>query len=123
MFLIFGITQGEKNLDFDQTAVCACCGRYGRYEVYMTYLCFSLFFIPIVRWRKRYYVKAACCHAVSEIDRELGERIRRGEVTELREGDLHFDCYGDRDTVKRCGNCGFETEEDFQYCPKCGSPL
>lgn len=30
MFLIFGISQGEKRLDFEQTAVCACCGRYGR---------------------------------------------------------------------------------------------
>ena len=118
MFFIIGISQKEKRLDFDQMAVCACCGRYGRYEVYMTYTFFSLFFIPIVQWGKRYFVKATCCGAVCEIDRELGERIRRGEVTELREGDLHFDCH--HDAVKRCGNCGYETEEDFQYCPKCG---
>jgi len=126
MFLIFGITQGEKRLSFDQTAVCACCGRYGRYEVYMTYMCFSLFFIPVFKWNKRYYVRTTCCHEVIEIDRELGERIRRGEVTELREGDLHFDCPGYRDDgyrIKRCENCGYETEEDFQYCPKCGKPF
>lgn len=125
MFLIFGITQGEKRLGFDQTAVCPCCGRYGRYEVFMTYMCFSLFFIPIVKWNKRYYVKTICCHAVCEIDRELGERIRKGQAGEIRESDLHFGCYGDTDKhgAKRCENCGYETEEDFQYCPKCGKPL
>jgi len=121
MFFIFGISQGEKKLDFQQTAVCACCGGYGRYEVYMTYMYFSLFFIPIIRWKKQYFVTTACCGAVSEIDRELGERIQKGQVNEIRESDLHFDCHGD--TIKRCGNCGYETGEDFQYCPKCGGPL
>ena len=123
MFLIFGISHAEKRLDFDQAAVCPCCGRYGRYEVYMTYTVFSLFFIPLIRWGKRYYVKTACCHAISEIDRELGERIRKRQVGEIRESDLHFDCYGDRDAVKRCENCGYETGEDFSYCPKCGRPF
>ena len=22
--------------------------------------------------------------------------------------------------VKRCSNCGYETKENFDYCPKCG---
>jgi hypothetical protein len=121
MFLIFGISQGEKRLDFEQTAVCACCGRYGRYEVFMTYMYFSLFFIPLFKWSRRYYVRTTCCGAVCEIDRELGERIRKGQISSLSESDLHFDCRGY--TGKRCTNCGYETEEDFSYCPKCGSPL
>jgi hypothetical protein len=94
VFLIIGISQGEKRLEFEQTAVCVRCGRYGRYKVYMTYTFFSLFFIPLVKWDKRYFVRAACCGAVCEIERELGERIRRGEVTELRESDLHFEDHG-----------------------------
>ncbi|WP_353885973.1 zinc-ribbon domain-containing protein, partial [uncultured Clostridium sp.] len=24
---------------------------------------------------------------------------------------------------KVCPSCGFETDEDFSYCPKCGKPL
>jgi len=24
---------------------------------------------------------------------------------------------------KRCASCGFETEEDYQFCPKCGREL
>ena len=24
---------------------------------------------------------------------------------------------------KRCAACGYETEEDFDFCPKCGKPL
>lgn len=123
MLLIFGISQGEKRLDFDQTAVCACCGRYGRYEVYMTYMFFSLFFIPLIRWKRRYFVETACCHALCEIDRELGEEIRKGRVSEIRESDLHFEYRGDRGTGKRCQHCGYQTGEDFSYCPKCGRPL
>ncbi|MEI3186502.1 MAG: zinc-ribbon domain-containing protein [Lachnospiraceae bacterium] len=25
--------------------------------------------------------------------------------------------------MHRCPSCGFETEEDYQYCPKCGQRL
>ncbi|WP_408633815.1 zinc-ribbon domain-containing protein [Pseudobutyrivibrio xylanivorans] len=25
-----------------------------------------------------------------------------------------------RGFFKRCSNCGYETAEDFDYCPKCG---
>lgn len=78
MFLLFGISQGEKRLDFTQTTVCACCGSYGRYEVYMTYMYFSLFFIPIFRWNKRYFATTSCCGTVCEIDRELGRGYERG---------------------------------------------
>lgn len=23
--------------------------------------------------------------------------------------------------AKKCGNCGYEMMEDFEYCPKCGN--
>ena len=26
-------------------------------------------------------------------------------------------------SIKRCRNCGFATDEDFDFCPKCGEKL
>jgi len=47
MFLIMGISQKEKMLDFRQLAICTCCGQYDQIEVWMRYNYFMLFFIPI----------------------------------------------------------------------------
>ncbi|HWR23407.1 MAG TPA: zinc ribbon domain-containing protein [Feifaniaceae bacterium] len=121
MFLVMGISPGEKKLNFAQKIVCACCGRFGSYEAYMTYLCFNLFFIPIVKWDKRYFIKTACCHASCEIDRALGYQIAKGEITELDPNDLNFSRQGR--AQKRCALCGFTTDQAFRFCPHCGNPL
>lgn len=121
MFFIFGISSGEKRLDFNQTMVCSHCGHFGRLEVYMTYMYFSLFFIPLFKWGKRYFVKTSCCNAVSDISNELGKKIERGQVIEITPNDLHFQYRSSR--LKQCTNCGYSTSEEFQYCPKCGKEL
>lgn len=80
-----------------------------------------MFFIPVFKWGKRYCVRTTCCDAVVEIDRELGRQIERGQVRALPETIIPAN---DADTgKKRCRVCGFETEEDFQFCPKCGTPM
>jgi hypothetical protein len=89
----------------------------------MEYMYFSLFFIPIFKWNKIYFVKSSCCGSIYTISKDLGSRIARGEDISLREEDLqsvrteHFSDW------KRCSKCGFETQEDYQYCPKCSNPL
>ena len=149
MFFMMGITQGRKELPFTQTVICDRCGSYGRYMVFMTYTVLSLFFIPVFRWGKKYYVKMSCCGATYELDREVGREIERGVDVEIRPGDLdylggqnpysysnHWNDQDDDDqpkeisqkdsyitVIKRCPNCGFSTEEDYEYCPKCGSHL
>lgn len=122
MFFIMGVSQGQKKLDFDQLIVCRRCGRYGHLEVYMTYTYLSLFFIPVFKWGKHYIVRTGCCDAAVEIQPELGRQIARGEVTSLPEDIVPEtrNIAGDR---RRCGNCGFETEEDYQFCPKCANRL
>ena len=112
MFFMMGITQGRKDLPFTQTVICDRCGQYGRY-------------------------------------REVGRQIERGMDVEIRPGDLEYmggqnpysysnywnnqdydnqpEMIGKDDSyitvIKRCPNCGFSTEEDYEYCPKCGSRL
>lgn len=121
-----GISQGQKKLDFDQLIVCGHCGKYGHLEVYMVYSYLSLFFIPVLKWGRRYYVRTSCCDTSVEISAELGRQIGRGEVTSLPESIIprtyEYQTQKNQERQKKCcGTCGFETEEDYQYCPKCGA--
>lgn len=121
MFFIMGVSQGRKKLNFDQMIVCGHCGRYGHLEVYMVYSYLSLFFILVFKWGRSYCVRATCCDTVVPIDAELGRQIERGQVSSLPESIIPDT--DRRRGKKRCSACGFETEEDFQFCPKCGSRM
>ncbi len=123
MFFVMGISDGQKRFDFVQTIICNNCGGYGRYEVFMTYMVLSLFFIPVFKWSKQYFVKSTCCGTVYQLDPEVGKRIARGEDVQIQESDLQMCNRGFRKTFKRCKNCGFSTEENYDFCPKCGNPL
>lgn len=125
MFFMMGITDGRKELNYSQTEICSVCGCYGRYQVFMTYTVLSLFFIPCFKWNRHYYVQTSCCNTLYELDREVGRRIERGEnvrilaehLQKLGSGRTGYTAY------KRCLNCGYETTEDFVFCPKCGARL
>lgn len=121
MFFIMGVSQGQKKLDFDQMIICGHCGRYGHLSVYVVYSYLSLFFIPIFKWGRRYYVKTSCCDTTVELDEELGRQIERGQVTSVPESIIPNTCQYQK--KHRCGACGYETDEDFQFCPKCGGKL
>ncbi len=123
MFFIMGISPGQKKLNFDQLVICRHCGRYGHLEVFLTYTCLTLFFIPVFRWGRQYMVRTTCCDTCVPIDAELGKQIERGEVTSLPESIIPDDYSYNAGRHRRCMNCGFETEEDYQYCPKCGTRM
>ncbi len=128
MFLIMGIEQGSRQLKFDQLIVCRNCGQYGHIQVFMTYSYFMFFFIPVFKWDRHYYAKMSCCGAMCELDPESGRQIEKGQITVLSESQLHFTggnrgSYGygaDAGIHKVCSNCGYATDEDFEFCPKCG---
>lgn len=122
MFFIGGISNGEKKLDYVQSIICSRCGTFGKMEVYMTYMCFSLFFIPIFKWNKKYFVKNTCCNSVYILDNEIGVKINRGDNILISENDLQLANYN-QPTVNKCSNCGYLGDENFQYCPKCGQKL
>lgn len=148
MIFIGGISSGTKQIanEYLKTVICSRCGSYGRYQVYMTYMYFSFFFIPLFKWNKRFYVEMSCCGAVYELDSEVGECLLRGQGVDIAETDLTLVREGKRPsweeepqagenrqnalcgesggrTGKTCPNCGYETDEDFSYCPKCGTRL
>lgn len=120
MFLMIGITQGRKNFEYNQLIICDYCGAYGRYQVFMTYMCLSLFFIPCLKWNRQYYVQSTCCDTLYALDPEIGKRIARGDQVEILPQNMTQVQAGSRGRFKRCGSCGYETQEDFEFCPKCG---
>ena len=116
---MMGITEDRKDFDFSQMVVCDACHAYGRYRVFMIYTVLSLFCIPCFKWNRRYYVQSSCCNALFELDAEIGARIAHGEDVEILPEHLkraQSQGYG----VKRCANCGYATNENFEFCPKCG---
>ena len=121
MFFIMGITNGEKSLDYVDTVICKSCGKYGRFEGFMTYTALSLFFIPVFKWNKRYYLRTTCCNSIYEISPGLGKSIEGGEDVVIKDEDLNM-VNGGR-MYRYCSNCGFNTMEDFVYCPKCSEKL
>lgn len=122
MFFIMGISQGRKDLDFIQTMVCKRCGRLGGVSVFMTYTYLSLFFIPIFKWNKQYYVETSCCHTPFSISKELGQDIARGERVELTHEDLTFVDLGYA-YAPVCPDCGYRLDREHVYCPKCGRKI
>ena len=120
MFFIMGINQGRKDFEYNQMIICSNCGSYGRYQVFMTYMCLSLFFIPFIKWNKQYYVQSTCCNTVYALDPEIGKQIAGKKSVEILPKHLTQVQAGYRRSYKRCNNCGFETQEDFEFCPKCG---
>ena len=125
MFFMMGITPGEKQLNYDQMIICNQCGSYGRYQVWMTWTCLSLFFIPVFKWNKHFYVRTTCCNTTYELDPEIGRQIAREENVEIVPEHLTRIGGGRyiQSNRRTCQYCGYSTEEDFRYCPKCGREL
>lgn len=121
MFFIFGISSKEEKFDFSQTSICKNCGSYGRLEAFMTYSYFSLFFIPVFKWNKKYYVRSTCCGSLYTVDEDLGKRIKRGDNVKIDDSDLNP--VGGNRRARFCQNCKHRVEDEFEYCPKCGEKL
>lgn len=119
MFFMMGIMPGEKEIAYNRAVYCAGCGAYSRYMVYMTYSVLSLFFIPVFKFSKKYYVRSRCCNKVYLLDAEIGKRIAKGKDVEITREMLTPMDSGF--SAKKCNQCGYSTYEDFEFCPKCGN--
>ena len=124
MFFIMGVDPRHKQLQYNNSVfICDRCGQYGRYEVFMTYMCFSLFFIPIFKWKKQYFVRTTCCNGQYELAPAIGQAIAWGKDVQIRPEHLRLIGGSSQSNYKRCTQCGFATTEDFRFCPSCGKPF
>ena len=125
MLFITGISFQRKIFNFSQLITCAECGQYGRFNVFMTYYTLTIFFIPTIKWKKRYYVQTSCCGTIYELDPEIGKAVARGEDVHILQSNLRKTrerAYY-QPPLKRCSHCGYMTRENFQFCPKCGEEM
>lgn len=126
MFFMAGMYPERKELNYHQPILCSNCSQFGRYEAYMECNVLSLFFIPVFKFDKKYYLRTTCCNTVYLITNlEMAKMIERGQESNvflnsedllLLQTDLFYNS-------TKCLSCGFETEGSFKYCPNCGKPL
>lgn len=118
-FFVAGVNEGEKKLEYNQHVLCKECNRQGRLELYMRSKNLTLFFLPVFRWGKTYIARTTCCNTVYHIDKEVVDKLKRGEINTIPDEALKKGFV----TEKHCRGCGFVSPPDFEYCPKCGSRL
>lgn len=94
MFFFFGIMNDQKDLNFHQPMTCDVCGRMGQYQVFVTYMVLSIFFIPIFKWGRTYYVRTSCCGSLYQLRPEVGRAIERGENVTIQQTDLYLEQRG-----------------------------
>lgn len=123
MFFIFGINKKRDELDLNELKVCNVCGSYGRYQAFAEYSAFSLFFIPIFKWGKNYYLRAYCCGSIFSIPDHIGKDLETGRKTTIRDEDMTLISGSSSYTGNTCSNCGYPLEYDHVYCPRCGKKI
>ena len=124
MFFIAGVYPKRIELDYYEPIMCSCCTKYGRYEAFMEYSVFSLFFIPLIKFNKKFYARTTCCNSLYQIkNKEKGLMMERGQGHNvfLNEKDLVLLQKGT--CVEKCAGCGYESTAEFKFCPNCGKPL
>lgn len=121
-FFIMGITEGRKKFEQLVHIICPNCGNSAKSVVYMTYTCLSLFFIPVFKWNKQYYVEMDCCRSLYMLNEQKGKAIEKGEDVIILSNDLTPVNYGGTN-IRSCPNCGYTLDSNFEYCPHCGRKL
>jgi len=121
MFLIFGFTNGTSDIGTHKCCFFSCCGASGAMGVVTcTFQQFTLFFIPIFRFGKRYFVTCPSCGTVYEMSKEEGRRIEHDYTAEIDPNSIYV---VQRSSRKVCPNCKCAVDQSSRYCPNCGTSL
>ena len=121
MFLIFGVTNGANDLGVHKCRFFLCCSsREVMASVTCTFQQFTLFFIPLFRFGKRYFVSCPNCGTVYEMRSDEGKRMERDYAAEI-DPDMLTIVQGA--TQKICPKCKCAVDPKCRYCPNCGTNL
>jgi hypothetical protein len=116
---IFGVQDKEETIRTEQAVTCPLCGAYDRYEVLRVYNYFHIFFIPVWKWNKRYFLRTRCCRRICALREEVGQRIEQGQAVTITSADIKCS----EPVGNSCPSCGAQLHSSFSYCPYCGSRL
>jgi len=119
MFFVFGITSGSKDLGTRRCRALSCCGS-SMAAVICTFQQFTLFFIPIFRFGKRYFVTCPSCGSVYEMAKPEGQRVERDTSAEISPDQIYIVQGANR---KTCPGCHCAIDPNSRYCPNCGTRL
>lgn len=119
MFLLIGAGPRVKEIGESQMMICPSCGRFSRMTPYVERQEVRLFFIPLARWKTRYFTVANCCGETFRLDPEVGRAIEKGDPVTIDESDLEFI----NQPPVLCEHCRKPVEPHHTYCPHCGKAL
>lgn len=121
---IFGIDRKEKILREWGNVTCDHCGQLSRAVLTQSYTYFHIFFIPTIRWNKRYFVTLHCCGVVYEADADYAQILKGAsdiDFSRLKKISGGFgDAFGGFDDAV-CTHCGARIDPGFAWCPHCGT--
>lgn len=116
---IFGVQTKDETIKTVSGVTCPVCGAYDRYEVLRTYTYVHVFFIPVWKWNKRYFLRTRCCQRACALAEEVGRRIEQGQDVTITSADLRC-----AEPAERfCSHCGVQLHRSYSYCPYCGQRL
>jgi len=119
MIFIYNFGSKSKSLS-SQSGICPHCGRMCRFDVFLKYSYFSVFFIPLFKWNKKYYATSSCCGAIYSILPEVGKDINKGLITSIDESDMEYVSGSSYTENNFCTYCGAPRNGN-NYCAKCGN--
>lgn len=112
---IFGINNKssvKKEVSFE----CTGCLE-DKSEVIENYSVFEIFFMPVYKYNKKYFLRCKKCESLYWLDEEKIEYILKTE--KVRYEDIKKIIY----QKEVCPNCGVNISEKYEYCPSCGHKL
>ena len=78
MFFLFGVVSGMRDLG-ERSCMLPCCGMV-RAVLTCSFHQFTLFFVPLFRFQKRYFLTCPRCGSIYALSKEEGRRLERAAV-------------------------------------------
>lgn len=135
MFFLMGFGNGEEDLNIKIRNYCNNCNRFTDMEFFMTYNYFSLFFLKIFKWNKKYIGVCKECKSYIVLNKDEFEQVKKegkigDNIKDIHNNTNTYTDYEDNnlnedweDKEKICVHCGFKADKSYVYCPKCGNKL
>ncbi|NEZ46784.1 zinc ribbon domain-containing protein [Clostridium niameyense] len=122
---VFGIEPREKKIGEVDSVECIKCGMFTRYTIIKTYNVFHFFFLPLIKWGEKYYLKSRCCNTIYEINKEDINKINESKsLQDITIKEIYSDInYSSICADIICPNCKRKMEKNFTYCPYCGKKI
>jgi len=124
MFFIAGVNNKREQLDYYEPILCDSCLKYGRFEAYIEFNEFSLFFVPLFKFGKKFYARTTCCNSLYLItNKEKGLMMERGQGHNVFLEDKDVKLLQEGICGNTCPKCCCQVSEEHNFCPNCGYEL